>query len=97
MVDGSFMRNSHLRVVGSDQPPSRVDETMAEVGGMLVAGLLGSYQANLDERDELLAEAMKLFEEGERTTARARDLWLSIERNQRRLWIYSMLTHEALS
>lgn len=88
------MSTPHLRIV-SDQVAEQANDAMAELGGMTIDGLLGTYQANKDDVDALLAEALQLHDANELQTDRSLMVWGDLERAQRRLWLYSVLGNEA--
>lgn len=88
------MSNRRLRIV-SDQVAEQANDAMAELGGMTIAGLLGTYQSNKDDVDALLAEALQLKDANEIQTDRSLQVWGELEAAQRRLWLYSVLGNEA--
>lgn len=79
------MSTPRLRIL-PDTASAETHDAMDLLGGTLIAGVLGTYQANKDAADALLVQCLSLHEAGEVQTD-----------HSRRLYLYSMLATEALS
>lgn len=81
------MRSPNLRVL-----PTPSHEAMAELGGMTIAGVLGAYTDNLDERHNLTIEVLELAGDG--PVQQLLETKLALYRVQTRLFLYATLLHQ---
>lgn len=70
-----------------DPAPDPTADFMAALGATTIAGVLGSYQANLDERDRLLHELLQ-------QEVQSTELLKAYALVQGRLGLYQLLGHE---
>lgn len=89
----------HLRIVDptpANQSTAKLSGiAMEELVALTVAGILGSYQDNIDERNHLMVEAMALGDEGVGNPIQAASVWELLTQAERRLYIYALLAQEA--